>query len=99
MPDPMRGLPGYLALREILKKSEWGFGNTKECPSCGCGKPIGEIEKNYNGGHGNDCLLRSALDDLTDEAITEEARIHAKHKEMAGGIRNASFFASGSDDA
>ena len=76
-------LPGYLALREILKKSEWGFGNTKECPSCGDSEPMSAMECNENGGHGEGCLLRSALDDLTDEAITEDARVHAKQKEMS----------------
>lgn len=77
------GLPGYLVLREILKKSEWGFGNTKECPSCGDSEPMSAMECNENGGHGEGCLLRSALDDLTDVEISREAMIQAKHKEMA----------------
>lgn len=82
--------PGYLALREILKRSEWGVSPTKECPSCGFGEPISETEKNSNGGHDEGCPLRSALDDLTDEAISRDAMIQAKHKEMAAefGIRH-----------
>lgn len=66
-------LPTYRKLREILKNCEWGDEDL-ECPSCGYGKPISETEKKSNGGHNEDCLLRSALDDLTDEALERDEK-------------------------
>ncbi len=85
-------LPGYLALREILRKSEWGGdGTSKECPSCGFEEPISETEKNSNGGHDKACLLRSALDDLTDEAIGEDEKRGTALEKVWDAVRRIRF--------
>lgn len=88
---PKEGPPTRRELRDILQKSEWCEGEM-ECPCCGVFKPILERES-----HEDDCLLRNALDRLTDEALGRDEKRTAALEALEKRVRYLADIIPGMD--